>query len=1044
MKLLPSVSLPMPFLSLCLTIMLLQTAITAQGDSPSRISETEQIFVTYPFSDPDPIPVFGKIYPYFRFDGFTNYSVPQKWKVVTLENDYLRVEIMPQIGGKVWSAFDKTTNQEILYHNKVVKFRDISMRGPWTSGGIEFNYGVVGHAPTCSTPVDYLLRINPDSSASCIIRMLDLLTRSVWSVDICLPADKAWFSTSSFWHNSSGLWQPYYNWANSAVTATDDLEFIYPGTNQIAHDGTAFEWPLNRERGKNLALWRENDFISSKSYHILGSYSNYFGAYWHNTKQGMLHYSPRDDKAGKKLFSWALSDQGKIWEELLTDYDGQYVELQSGRLFNQNMTTSVLTPFKQTGFAPYSTDTWDEYWFGYNNTDGVSNATLTGVIHIQDETGEISISPLCKTNGILTLQDDNGQEIALIPVTFEPGKIWRYTPIQKAARILFNDEELWNNDHKTLSRPLKSPQNFVWESAYGNYLRGRDLAWLRNYRDAEVYALKSLSYDSCYLPTLNLLSQIAAERLDYEQAFRYALQALSIDTYDAEANYLAGYAALLTGRIYDALDCFEIAALSSSYRSAAYTRLAEIYLIRKEYKSALNYAHKSLLNNANNLEGLRLGYLAADLGHNSSEASSLLTEIEAKDPLSHFAAFERYFSAPDITSAQHFTSRIRNEMAIQTYLELAIRYHTLQLDDRARAVLALAPNNAETAYWQAYLAEDSTQRYTLLAQADTTNVLFVFPFRPESAPIFEWAASKSGNWRSRYLLALIHAFRGNDAKALCLLQSTRDMADFAPLYVTRARLNQSNPEAQEADLQKAATLDPNQWRYVHALTRFYLGQQRNLEALKTIQQFYTKHSTHFPTGMLYIRTLMRCNHYSKAEKILANTYILPFEGAKDGFLLQQQIKLMQAADLMQRNRNKEALAKIDQSRLWPRNLGVGKPYDEVIDNRLTDWFAAIAHQRTGNTEKAEKLLQRIAYPNVTVIGSNTLFQSAALYLIGHTDESTQLFQQWEAAQPKEAKRHEGRKIWETACQKDFASDSALEHYLPVVRRIADNEDIRLF
>lgn len=144
------------------------------------------MYKTYPFSDPNPIAVRGKIYSYFRYDGFTDRAEDKAWNVVVLENDYVAVTIMPEIGGKVWGATDKTTGLAYIYDNDVVKFRDISLRGPWTSGGIEFNYGVVGHSPTTSYPVDYLTRENADGSASCIIRMLDLLTRTTWSVDIRL------------------------------------------------------------------------------------------------------------------------------------------------------------------------------------------------------------------------------------------------------------------------------------------------------------------------------------------------------------------------------------------------------------------------------------------------------------------------------------------------------------------------------------------------------------------------------------------------------------------------------------------------------------------------------------------------------------------------------------------------------------------------------------------------------------------------------------------------------------------------------------------
>ena len=128
----------------------------------------------------------------------------------------------------------------------------------------------------------------------------------------------------------------------------------------------------------------------------------------------MMHYSERDDKPGRKMFSWALSDQGDIWEELLTDNAGQYVELQSGRLFNQNMVTSVLTPYKQTGFAPYGTDMWTEYWFPYHGTEGAADVTLKGVVNLKGtESGtEIVVSPLRRESVVLQVYDKSGREIA--------------------------------------------------------------------------------------------------------------------------------------------------------------------------------------------------------------------------------------------------------------------------------------------------------------------------------------------------------------------------------------------------------------------------------------------------------------------------------------------------------------------------------------------------------------------------------------------------------------------------------------------------------
>ena len=124
------------------------TTTPAPGRSSVRVVEREML--TYPYSAPKEVPDFGRIYPYHRYDGYTAEGRMQKWEMVEMENDYIKLWIMPGVGGKIWGAVDKRTGREFIYFNHVVKFRDVAMRGPWTSGGIEMNFGIIGHSPWCS------------------------------------------------------------------------------------------------------------------------------------------------------------------------------------------------------------------------------------------------------------------------------------------------------------------------------------------------------------------------------------------------------------------------------------------------------------------------------------------------------------------------------------------------------------------------------------------------------------------------------------------------------------------------------------------------------------------------------------------------------------------------------------------------------------------------------------------------------------------------------------------------------------------------------
>jgi hypothetical protein len=301
----------------------------------ARISEEVRTLPTYPFSEPDPVPILARdarLYPYHTFEGYATTPEPREWKVVHLENDYIEVFVLPEVGGKVWGAVVKETGHEFIYRNEVMKFRNISLRGPWTSGGIEFNFGVIGHTPATATPVDYLLRENEDGSVSCFVGGMDLPSRTHWRVEIRLPADRAYFETNVLWYNPTPLEQPYYNWMTAAAFAQSDLEMAIPGDAYLEHSGRERTWPEDDE-GRYLPRYANNTFEGHKSYHVVGELNDFFGGYYQDEDYGFGHWARHEDMPGQKLWLWALSREGGVWEDLLTDTDGQYVEFQAGRLF---------------------------------------------------------------------------------------------------------------------------------------------------------------------------------------------------------------------------------------------------------------------------------------------------------------------------------------------------------------------------------------------------------------------------------------------------------------------------------------------------------------------------------------------------------------------------------------------------------------------------------------------------------------------------------------------------------------------------------------
>jgi predicted Zn-dependent protease len=945
-------------------------ARAAAQQVPATVREVRRTFTTYPFSDPDPIPRVGRIYPYFRFDGYTTRPIRREWTVVELENAWLRVSVLPEIGGKIWSAIDKTTGRSLVYDNHVVKFRDIAMRGPWTSGGIEANYGIIGHTPNVATPVDYLTRTNPDGSVSCVVGALDLLTRTPWRLEITLPADKAYFTTSSFWYNATALEQPYYTWMNAAIPASDGLEFIFPGNRFLGHGGEAGDWPVNLQNGKQVSFYRNNDFGGSKSYHVFGVYTDFFGAYWHDQNFGMVRYAPHDEKPGKKLWIWGLSRQGMIWENLLTDASGQYSEIQSGRLFNQSADASTLTPFKHRGFAPHASERWTEYWYPVHGIGGMVAASPWGALNVKTTPAGVVVSFSAAQAVADTLRVLDGDRLVQTRLlTLRPLETFADTlsgGIQaQRLRVTLGQGKLEydaDSTHTTLSRPVAAPPNFDWASAYGHYLLGKERVRERDFQGAEPEFRGALVRDPNFLPALGELAELALRKGSPDEAIGLAQRALAVDTYDPLANYVFGLASWGLGRIADAKDGLDIASQSLEFRSAAWTELAKIYLQQGDPARARQYAGKALDYDRYGLDAHQVRALAARLGGDEATAAADLATIASIDPLSPFVRVERFLREGTAAARAEVLAAIRNEMPHETLLELGIWYQAVGQDRDADQVLSLAAEQPEVLFWRAWL------RYRLagpdagiwLDRAVQPSPRLVFPFRPETAPVLRWALAQRRAWQTAYYLALVEWNLGNLDSARSLLRGAGTAPAFAPFYAARALLvGDGSPDESLADWQRAMALDSGEWRYGRAVAERLLRDGNAATAVTLVGGYARRFPGNPALGTLYARALMEAGRNAEAAAWLDRLEVLPAEGSAEARSLFREANLLVAVDRLGKRDARAALALTAKARQWPERLGAGKPYAEDVDERLEDWVEAMALFRLGRDAEAEAVLRRI-------------------------------------------------------------------------------------
>jgi len=1010
------------------------------AQSDAVIHEYNKTFTTYPFSDPNPVPSFTKMYPYFRYDGFTDKPVQKEWKVVELENDFIKLMILPEIGGKIWSAIEKSTGRSFFYYNHAVKFRDVALRGPWTSGGLEANYGIMGHTPNCATPVDYTTRKNADGSVSCIIGTLDLLTNTNWTIEINLPKDKAYFTTRSFWYNNTDLEEPYYHWMNTGLKAKGNLEFLYRGNHYLGHEGEYSDWPVNKQNRKKISFYENNDFGGYKSYHVFGQYTDFFGAYWHDDDFGMARYSAHDNKPGKKIWIWGLSQQGMIWEKLLTDTDGQYVELQSGRLFNQTADKSTFTPFKHKSFAPYGTDVWTEYWYPVLNTKGFVEANEYGALNVKYENGWLKLyfNPVQKMNDELEVKQGDkiiyNKKIQAYPLkTFVDSVKINIDPnnllITVGGNKLIYHSKPGAYD---LSRPLEAPKDFDWNSAYGLYIQGKEFSDEKQYDSAENKLNESIQVDHNFLPALVEMAELMYRNMRYKEALQFAKRALSINTNDGGANYYYGIINARLGNIIDAMDGLDLASLSVGYRSEAYTGLSNIYLKQKNWDKALRYASKAIDFNRYNVSALQTQCIVYRYENNQRAADEVLNAILSYDPLNHFALFEKYLWQSSEENKKPFVDIITNEQPAQTYLELAISYYARGCIDESEKVLELCPANDLAIYWRAFLQNKQDKSFSkLLAEADNLSPAFVFPFRPEDEEMLIWAKEQSNNWRPKYYLALLYKDRNRIDESQQLFSACGTEPAFAPFYAARSLLfARFTTDQALTDLQKAIALDKHEWRYYKMLGEYYIDHNENEKAIDAVGPFYKAHSGNYIMGILYAKILLLNKRYHECSDLLLHINILPFEGATIGRELYHEAELMQAMDEIQNKDYKKALSFISDAKKWPQNLGAGKPYQENIDERLEDWMSYLCYVKTRQPKQAELSLKKILEFNPrienTVINffpANELVTAWALEKIQSRTKAAEWLQE-------EVKKYPGNKIIQW-CLQVFNGEKA---------GIADNTD----
>ncbi len=949
---------------------------------------------TYGFGKPNPVPILSedpKIAPYHKFEEYDHKAQKKDWKVVTLENEYIKVMVLPEIGGQIWGAIEKSTGEEFLYKNEVMKFRNISMRGPWTSGGIEFNFGIIGHHPATATPVDYTIRTNTDGSVSCIVGNTDLPSNTRWTVEIRLEKDKAYFETNASWYNASPLTESYYNWMTAAAVATNDLEFFIPGNAYVEHNGDAHTWPID-DKGRNLAMYKNNNFGPAKSYHVVGEYNDFFGGYYHDSKFGFGQWSPYEEMPGQKLWLWALSRSGGIWEDLLTDSDGQYIEFQAGRLFDQ-YSGGAINPISQVGFDPNIMDHWGEIWFPYKEIGGMVDASEHGVLNFEVNDGEAYIG----LNALQNLNQEilvvvNGKETVREKLDLKPMEIFsKYFPIKTSDKIevsIVGTELSYSNEPQTnlLKRPFYSDENLKISQPEQLLFEGTEALEYREYELARNKLSELIQLDPSHKAAHIKMAELEYRKTDCKKALQHANTVLKMDTYNSGANYIAGITYRALKDITNALESLGWAARDIKYRTVAYAQMAEIYSASQNFAKAKTYAQKALDFNTYNLNARKVMVVVTRKQGEKESFQEELKSLFEIDPLSHFAKLEESFMGSENPELNQ-----TNEFPAETILGLALEYYNLGLNKEAIATLKLDTKAAKNKLWMAYLLKDIEPEKTavLLDEFVQDPIDFVFPYRRETLPVLEWAINKNDSWKLKYYVAQNYLAVGQIEKGQSILTDLKDEPDSAIFYRFRAKiLSNASFDNRSSDYEKALQINNKNWKVWEETIQFYLGEEKYERGLELSKKGYKKFRDNYNIGLAHAKALLNTGQFEEVLKVLESVQVLPYEHASESREIYERAHMAVAKSHFKKKDYKQAIAILEKSKEWPENIGVGKPY--APDERAQDFLLSLAFEAIGETEKSKSLSKHVITYTENHLDNNTLNHLYGLLTLKKSTEASKL------------------------------------------------------
>lgn len=958
-----------------------------------KVWEEEVIIPTYEVGQAEKNPIFlenrvyqgssGKVYPYPIIESISDTKTDKVYKALWLENQYLKIMILPELGGRIQRAYDKTNDYDFVYYNQVIKPALVGLVGPWISGGIEFNWPQ-HHRPTTFMPVDYILQDNEDGSKTVFVNDVDQMYGTKGLAAFTLYPDCAYLEIRGQLYNRTPLPQTFLWWANPAVAVNEHTQSIFPpdvhavmdhGKRDVSRFPMATGVYYKKDYSEGVDISRYKNIPVPTSYMAEKSEYDFVGGYDHSVGAGILHVANHHISPGKKQWTWGCGDFGKAWDRNLTDEDGPYIELMTGVYTDNQPDFSWLKPFEEKVFK--------QYFMPYKGIGGVKNATIKGAVNLEVTDKEVSIkvyttkeykdakvsvyhnakllfedtvtiSPVIIYDKLLSGAFRKASDVSVV-VSQGEETIVEYTPVEQTLQEL-----------PSPAKPAKAPKDI--RSGEELYLTGLHL---EQYRHAtftpDEYYLEGLSRDEEDIRINNAYGSLLLRRglfKSSEKYFRNAIKrltALNPNPYDCEAYYNLGLSLFYQDRKKDAYDAFYKATWNSGQQEMAFYYLAAIDASNGNYESAQELIEKAIIKNSHNMKARGLKTVILRKRGLIDKAKEMVEKNLHIDPFDYVSLYESVLLYQEKREENLYKMNSIMRQFHENYLQAARDYSEAGfLEEAVNLLKECRERNVMLKYYEAYYygkLKTKDLEIKALQEAASGCPDYCFPNKLEDIAVLKNANDKNpSDALAYYYLGNLYYDKRQYSLATTFWEKSRELNESFPTVHRNLSLVYYNKlgeyDKARGEMEKAFDLDTSDARIFLELDQLY--KKLGMTANERLDNFIRYKDTFVQRDDLYIEYITLLNLLGKHDDALSHIekrIFHPWEGGEGKITTQYTLSLLELAKMAMNNKEyKKAKEYLNRALVYPKNLGEGK-LEGTKDNHIY-YYLGLVYENLAQEEEA--------------------------------------------------------------------------------------------